>query len=289
MYANMYPNMYASMYAYTPMVYNPAMYQVGGCKNNDGMAVPCAGVDTTLTLAPVQHKNEHAVPQAAPVAPVQQRIEHVAVAPQAGAAPAIAAHAAPATAGHTGVISVKKREADPVYYLNGLSTTYGFPQQPVIYSQAAPATQPVVYSQATPAIQPVVYSQPTPAIQPVVYSQPSPVVYSGPVGCRNNEGKVVACIGEPEPKAEAHEMMAEAKAPVPMAKSLAGTHEMMAGTHEMMAEAKAPAPMAKSLAEAPHQVFPQKIKLNQLVKLPTSILPKLKLSTLYLSAVLFQF
>ena len=228
-YANMYPSMYANMYtAGMPLVYNPVVYQVSGCRNNDGMAVPCAG-DSSLAVVPVEQTQR-----------LQQPV--AAVAPQAPAAPAAVAPSAPAT---SGVISVKKREADPAYYYNAINPgMYTYAHQPLIYSQTVPAvSQPVVYSQTVPAVsQPVVYSQTVPAIgQPLVYSQVAPVVYSDMFGCRNSDGKVVACIGEPETKSEAMPLMAKETAEE--------KSDMPAETAEVKSEEP---------AEMKHQVKPAK-------------------------------
>jgi len=124
---------------------------------------------------------------------VNKKIEApVAAAPVESAPAAAAAPAAPATS-QTGIIDVKKREAeaDPLYYYNTINpAAYAYAHQPIIYSQA-----------------PVVAAAPAPAI---VYTAPH-------VGCMNNEGKHVACIGEPEPvesKAMPLSAMPEAMAPV---------------------------------------------------------------------------
>jgi hypothetical protein len=217
MYASMYPNMYANMYAnmYTagmPLVYNPVIYQVSGCRNNDGQAVPCAG-EPSLPVVPVEQT---------------QKVQQPA-APQTPAAPVSAAPSAPASSASTGVISVKKREADPAYYYNTINPAmYTLAQQPIIYSQAVPAVS-----------QPVVYAQPGAA-----YAIPAPVVYSDMVGCRNSEGKVVACIGEPEPKSEAMPMMA---------KEAAKAAEMKSEAMPLMAKEAAMATEAKPV-EMKHQV-----------------------------------
>lgn len=139
------------------LVYNPVVYQVAACHNNDGQVVPCAGVDTTLqTVVSVEQRQ---MPVAIPQAPVAAAPAAVAPAPQVSASE------------QTGVISVKKREADPLHYFNGFNAFYGYPSQPLVYSQ------------------------------PVVYA--NPVIYNAKVGCRNDAGEVVACIGEPEPVAKA--------------------------------------------------------------------------------------
>ena len=163
------------------MAYNPMVYQFPACHNNDGQVVPCAGVDNAIqTVVPDEQKQ-------VPVAISQ--------------VPAPAAQAAPISE-QTGIISVKKREADPLNYFSGLNPFAGYTSQPLVYNQ-----QPLVYNQQplVSSQQPLVYNQ-----QPLVYSQ-QPVVYANPmiyqakVGCRNDQGEQVACIGEPEPVAKAEE------------------------------------------------------------------------------------
>ena len=158
-------------------VYNPVVYQVAACHNNDGQVVPCAGVDSAVqTVVPVEQRQ---VPVAIPQAPASAAPAPVAPAPQASASE------------QTGVISVKKREADPLYYYSGLNPISSYTSQPLVYAQ-----QPLVYGQ-----QPLVYGQ-----QPLVYTNPiNPVIYTAKAGCRNDLGEVVACIGEPEPVAKAAE------------------------------------------------------------------------------------
>jgi len=93
----------------------------------------------------------------------------------------------------TGIIDVEKREAeaDPLYYYNTINpAAYAYAHQPIVYSHA-----------------PVVAAAPAPAI---VYT-------AAHIGCMNNEGKHVACIGEPEPvdsRAMPISAMPEAMAPV---------------------------------------------------------------------------
>ena len=187
------PYLYQMYGLNVPLVYNPVVYQVPACRNNVGQAVPCAGVDTVVPIVPVEQRQVQVVAPQEPVAP-----------------------AAPVASEQSGVISVKKREADPLYYYNGINPVYTHAPQPVVYTQSTPVIYsqptPVVYTQPAPVTYtqtaPVTYTQTAPVTYtqtaPVVYTAPAPVVYAqpAPVGCRNGDGQLVACVGEPEVKSE---------------------------------------------------------------------------------------